>query len=215
MENVIYFCKVKENKREIIIQILPIFRRYGIKSITMDDIARNLGISKKTLYKYFCNKNDLVKSVIDYRIAQIRNQIKDQISESDNAIDEIIRISSTMYNYLKKITPATQFDLSKYYKPAGDTFNQFQQKHVKTTVINNLKRGMDEGLYRKNLQTELIADFFLAIIKEITAKNHLQNETEKILNTHIEMVRYHIRGIASHKGMDYLLERIKKEEIKF
>src|SRR5699024_9125845 len=143
------FAAMNEKKTEIAARILPLFRQYGIKALTMDDIASNLGISKKTLYIHFSNKNDLVKTVLDYRTTQIKNMFIEQVPASENAIDEFIRVSSIVYNYLKRINPAMEFELKKYYQPARKKLKDFHQTKIKNTISKNLKRGIKEGLYRR------------------------------------------------------------------
>ena len=206
---------MKDELKEIIARIRPIFLRYGIKSVTMGDIARELGISKKTLYKYFENKQDLVSKVVTQYCTEKQEKMCVCISESENAIDEIIRISNNAGEELKRINPSVHFELSKYYREAWDTFNEYHRNYIETCVINNLKRGIKEGLYRKNLNVRIIARIYISRIDTVFNPLVYPPEEFNFFEVHLEMIRYHIRGIASEEGIKYLSQRIKQEQTKY
>lgn len=200
-----------EYKLEITHQIAEVFMRLGVRSVNMDDIARNLSVSKKTLYKYFKDKSDVVDEVTKCLIGGEECSIKEIINESENAIDEIIRISEFANQMLKNMHPSVMFDLNKYYPEAFKIFRDHKNVFIAQTVIKNLERGIEEGFYRENLDVNIISKLYLAKIEAIWDQEMFPASQYTYSQIHLEMIRYHIRGIASPKGIEYLSKRISKD----
>lgn len=200
-----------EYKIELIRKIAELFMRLGVRSVNMDDIARNLSVSKKTLYKYFKDKSDIVDQVTGTLIKGEECSIQGIIDESENAIDEIIRISEFANQMLQNMHPSVMFDLKKYYPESFQIFYNHKNVFIAKTVVENLNRGIEEGLYRENLNAEIIAKLYLAKIDAIWNHEIFSPAEFTSAQIHLEMIRYHIRGIASKKGLDYLSKRISKQ----
>lgn len=198
-------------KIELTKMIAEVFMRLGVRSVNMDDIARNLSISKKTLYKYFKDKSDVVSQVTQILIKGEECSIEDIIKESENAIDEIIRISEFANQMLKQMHPSVMFDLKKYYPESFKIFYNHKNVFIAETVKENLDRGIEEGLYRDNLNAMIIAKLYLAKIDAIWDIDMFPSAEYTFAEVHLEMIRYHIRGIASEKGLNYLSKRISTE----
>jgi hypothetical protein len=125
-----------------------------------------------------------------------------------NAIDEFIQVSMVVSNRLKTIHPSIFFDLQKYHTKIYHQFNKRSNDFIKNTIIENLKKGKEQGLYRDNLDEEIISRMYLAFTNTLFA-GEIFPPTEFAYNTiHSEFFRYHIRGIASQKGLAYLKELI-------
>lgn len=187
--------------------------RCGVKSVTMDDVSRELKISKKTLYKYFKDKPDLVNQVL---IQHCKEEVVSTsiISENfDNAIDELIEITKYVGVQLQQIHPSIHYDLEKYYPEAWKVFTEHKEKYIYECVSKNLKRGIDQGLYRSNLNIPIISKIYISRIDIVFDSTVFPVDQFKFTDVHTEMMRYHIRGIASEKGIRYLLEKIKNENI--
>lgn len=198
-------------KLELTQKIAEVFMRLGVRSVNMDDIARNLSISKKTLYKYFKDKSDIVNQVTSLLISGEECSIQGIIDESYNAIDEIIRISEFANQMLKNMHPSVMFDLKKYYPESFQIFYNHKNIFIARTVVDNLKRGIEEGIYRENLNADIISKLYLAKIDAIWNHEVFAPTEYTYAQIHLEMIRYHIRGIASPKGLEYLSKRISKQ----
>lgn len=201
-----------ESKEEnIIAQVRQMYLKYGIKSVTMDDVARELGISKKTLYLHFKDKNDLVlKSMecqIDIDKASV-NAIKDL---KLNAIDELLEIASNVALTLKSIQPAVIFDIQKYYPQVWQLQMEYRQNFVVQTIIDNIKKGVEEGLYRPNFTPEIIAKFFAVKIENMFDDKIFPTAKFDLANVYMEYISYHLMGICNQKGADYIVENIFKK----
>merc|ERR1712176_927829 len=114
----------------------------------MDDVARHLRVSKKTLYQFVKDKNDLIQKVLELDCCDIEDAIKDVVQKKLNAIDEQMEISKLIIEELKEIHPSIFYDLEKYYPEAMETMNDLRHGFVSEVMATNLSRGIEEGLYR-------------------------------------------------------------------
>ncbi len=203
---------VDEKHLEIVQAALKIFMTLGIKSVTMDDIAQKLGISKKTLYKYVKDKNDLlIQSVRGFQVHE-HSLILGVIDRKLNAIDESFEISKIVVNHLSEIHPSVMFDMERHYPSAMRVFEDYKNETIYNWLIENMARGIKEGFFRNNLNTEIIAKFYLSHMDQCFNQELFPRAKFSMKDTYLEMFRYHIRGIASEKGVEYLREKIKKEK---
>jgi len=202
-----------EKTKHIIEETSKLFIRYGVKSVSMDDVANHLGMSKKTLYQHFADKKDLVLSIIMHHAAET-NVCFQELSKLDgNAIDILVKVSEILIENFGRINPAVNFDLQKYYPEAFKFLMDHKRSHVLENIELNLNRGIKEGLYRKGLNVKIIAYFYMARMDQIFAldagdESLKDVKTEDILR---ELLIYHIRGIANEKGIEYLENKLLKE----
>lgn len=204
-----------EKVMDILQRSAEVFMRFGIKSVTMDDVARELKVSKKTLYKYVKDKKDLVKKVMEGDCAMEEAKISEIVSNAENAIDEIVEITKHVAGKLKEVHPSIHFDLEKYYGEAWEVFHNHKKEFIYTCVLQNLKRGIKEGYYRKNLQPEIIAKIYASKIDLVFDGQLFPVTKYRFDEVYAEMMRYHLRGVASEKGIDYTTQKMKKEKLNF
>ncbi|HRN38603.1 MAG: TetR/AcrR family transcriptional regulator [Flavobacteriales bacterium] len=188
-----------------------IFWTYGIKSVTMDDLATRMGISKKTLYQYVKDKNDLVEKVLDHLATEFKCMIDKEVEPERNAIDELFGITLRVCERLRTIHPAIHFDLEKYHGEAFRRMMRTKQEEVFSTMTGNMERGIKEGLYRDDLNIPVIAKIYIARIDALFDGDLFPPDQFNMKDVHWELFRYHIRGIASTKGVRYLVKKVKKE----
>ncbi|MGD1846840.1 MAG: TetR/AcrR family transcriptional regulator [Salibacteraceae bacterium] len=205
---------MEEKKRQILEQADEVFMRLGIKSVTMDDMARNLGISKKTLYQYVSDKNDLVFQTLQINCDYEEKVIRDICTRELNAIDESFEVSKWVVGQLKRIHPSIHYDLEKYHPEAFHHFRKAQTNTVYECIEGNLRKGMQEGLYRDDLNVHVIATVYLARMDVVFDGQLFPPTKYDFAEVYLETFRYHIRGIASEKGIEYLVEKVKKETTK-
>lgn len=207
-----YICRRMDQKKlEILMQTATVFMRYGIKSVNMDDVARELSISKKTLYKYVKDKKDLVKQCMESFCAMERFECIRCREEGENAIDELLLITEAAGRHLKEIHPSIHYDLEKYYLDGWKVFKKHKEEFIYGEVLDNLKRGVTEGLYRDNINPEIIAKLYTMKIDAVFDSTVFPPREFSFYDIHLEMVRYHIRGIASEKGIQYLQKRLNSK----
>jgi AcrR family transcriptional regulator len=201
-----------DKKREILTQATAIYLKYGIKSVTMDEMARQLGISKKTLYSYVADKNELVEQCVLLEHEDEVCRIGEISKTHENAIDEILAISNSVAAELKKIHPSIFFDLAKYHPNALKIMNTHKRDFVRGCVIDNLQRGIKQGLYRSDINVEVVSTIYLATIDNIMLGDIFPESHDKLDLIYKEFFNYHLRGIANQNGLEYLNELIKQNE---
>lgn len=199
-----------EKRQEIIGKVKELFNKFGIRSITMDDIVREVGVSKKTLYQYFTDKSELVQSVIECASLEKMKEHKDTIEGSSNAIEEMMRFYSFQAKMIKESNPSLIYDLKKYYPDIHEKFVERKREIIYENVLTNLNNGIKEGLYRKDLDPKVISSLNLMRVESIM--NSQTQKAQEILSQEffLEMFKYHMYGIVSEKGRKIFEEKIEK-----
>ncbi len=200
-----------ENIENILSRVLGIYVKYGVKSVTMDDISTELGISKKTLYQHFKNKDDLVLRTMQYYIDNEREGITEIISATENAIDELLQICRFVTQTLKDRNTSLMYDLKKYHSESYHIFREHKREFAYSNIIENINKGIAQGLYSDDFNVEVIAKFYMARVEAIIDPELFPFDKYPLSHVITEMFKYHIRGIASRKGLDYL-EKINPNE---
>ncbi len=195
----------------ILAKSYELFNKYGIRSITMDDVCRELGISKKTLYEYIENKEDLVRKFVESDVKRREDDFQQIFNMKYNAIEELFEVHKLIKQMIKEYNPSTEFDLKKYYPEIFKDIKKGKREKMFEAVLNNLIKGKQEGLYRHELDENIIAKLYVSRI-ESTCENDIFTEKEYKSPAFInDIIVYHIRGIANKKGID-VLEHILKEQ---
>jgi TetR/AcrR family transcriptional regulator, cholesterol catabolism regulator len=203
---------MNEELKNILLKARELYTKYGIKSITMDDVAMELGISKKTLYQYVTDKDDLVGKFIDNEIALRHEQICNCFKTDFNAIEELFEISIFMNKMMKDQNPATEHDLKKYYPHHYYKTVKVRRERIFDYILLNLRKGKEEGLYRKELNEEIIAKLYLSRVESINLNDLFTVEEFTSIRLFIELLNYHIRGIATENGIMVLNKKLKELE---
>ncbi len=199
----------KEKETQLLIAVTELFMKYGIKSLTMDDISSHLGISKKTLYQYVSDKNDLVKKSIELAVNEDQCLLNDIATNEENAIDEVLAINKRISQKLQSVQPAVMYDLQKHYPEAWKIMENHKQCFIYDMIINNINTGIEQGMYRENVNTEIVASVYVNMINKIFDFEMFPSHKFNFSTLHKEIARYHIRGIASEKGLKFLVKRFK------
>lgn len=181
-----------------------LFLRFGIRSVTMDDIATELGMSKKTVYQYYPNKKALVKNVLQLHFNQEREALSTLLNDTVNAIDEMLRIFQYNRQFLKNFNPAVLYDLKKYYQGSWTIFENYKSEFVHNIILQNIRKGMDEGLYRKNLHPEVIASLYAQKLESLFEPDLFPNTEYDATEVFRQFLEYHLRGIATAEGIKYI-----------
>ena len=173
----------------------------------MDDLATQLGVSKKTLYRFFKDKADLVLQVFDQAC---RRQIKhtEVLAEDGfNAIDAVIGVMEYFQTELREMHPSMLFDLQKYYPKAMQRLHLHKMEAMQGYLIRNIERGQSEGLYRADFDAKLISRLHMAMVQTMTDPMTIDEFGRPLSELQKELHTYHLRGIATDQGMEYLRQR--------
>ena len=183
----------------------------GIKSMTMDDISKMLNISKKTLYKFFKDKDDIVCTLILLDCAEDKFLYEQVAKKSDNAIDEIKEFTEIIIDKLKDVNPSLMYDMEKYHPKAYEIFQNHKRVEVYQSIKDNLDNGIKEGLYRKSLNTDIIAKLFSEKIEILFNVELFPQKIYTFREMYQEMISYHLKGVVSEKGYNYLIKNKLKQ----
>lgn len=170
----------------------------------MDDVARHLSISKKTLYKCFRDKNHLVHSTIAEHIGEMDRNINAIIASEPNPIIQISKIADFIIAVHKNMNPSILYDLQKYHPESYEEFIRHRDTHTLDSVKGNLQSGIDGGLYRKDMDVDLVARFYTTLVYatlDPVGPMKTEQEFEKMLR---EVMKYHLLSITTVKGKEIL-----------
>ncbi len=197
------FAEVLE--REILLsEIEGLFFQFGIRGITMDDISRELGKSKKTLYKYFASKEELIRELLILRLGSDAKKIQEVIDSPLNAIDKMFSISNEITSKMKQMNPSLMSDLKKHYRETWEIIEKYKNEFIFKMILDNIKQGQEEDIYRNDLDQNLVAMFYIGHIEALLIKDPINSEMIDFVHFHTEMLAYHLRGISNQNGMDIL-----------
>lgn len=192
----------KENKNRIISAAENLFLRFGVRSVTMDDVAREVSMSKKTLYHFFENKDSLVTAVARDHLKKERQEYSEVASSSANSIEELHQIATCMRKNLLKMNPSLLHDLQKFHSDAWKEFLEFKQAFIKDNVKDNLIRGMEEGFYRADLDPEILAVFRVEQVQMIFEEKIFPQDKFDFATVQMELFNHFIHGLLSEKGRE-------------
>lgn len=185
-------------------KIEELLLKYGIRSLSMDDIARELGISKKTLYQHFKDKKDLVMQVVMHGVEAQSCKFKEIVTQNKlNAIDVLFFVSKHIAENHKSMNQNIHFDLQKYYPESWQILLEHNKKHIYGKICQNMEQGIQEGLYLDDFRINVIAKLYVQQVNNVSLIEDMNEDLsfDEILRN---IFVYHIRGIASPKGVEYL-----------
>lgn len=177
-----------------------LFFRHGMKSITMDDIASHLGISKKTIYQYYEDKEGLILALTSLELGCQEKDMHEIRKHSQNAIDEIMQVMGLMAKMMNKISPSVFYDMQKYYQDAWKRFKEFKSKQMIGFVEENLRRGVKQELYRKDLQIKILARLRIEEVELGYNPEIFPPDQFNISDVQISLLDHFLHGIVTLKG---------------
>lgn len=189
-----------------------LFMRYGVRSISMDDIARHLTVSKKTLYQHFADKEDIVTLVCQAHMHHSKKEF-DQIREdSANAIEELARISVSLKRNMEGINPALLFDLQKYHPRAWSAWQKFKKISIYDSVKRNLEQGIEEGYYRPEINTDIISAMRMSLVEVAFDDKTFPHDKFSIPEVQVQLFDHFVYGIVTEKGKK-LYQKYKEQNL--
>lgn len=215
MKNVsVVLCPIiMDQLHKILTSAVELFRQYGMKAITMDDIARRAGISKKTLYQHFANKNEVVNESVQWYKDQVCEMCTMQMADSENAIEAMVKMLAFMDNMNKEMNPMLLFELQRYFPEAFKTFREQLELRDVGMLRDNIQRGIEEGLFRPEINADLMARYRLESSLMILQPNLLVNNRNELISVALEIGEHFMYGIMTQKGVK-LYHKYKDKHIK-
>jgi TetR/AcrR family transcriptional regulator, cholesterol catabolism regulator len=190
-----------EIKERILNAAESLFLRLGVKSVTMDDIAHELGISKKTIYLHFSDKNEIVNAVVEYTLKREKKESERIYSLSENPIDEIVISTQMMCKMFENINPVLFYDLKKYHPEAWGRYVNFKSEFLEI-VIRNLKEGIERGYYRHDIDPDILAKLRVESVDLAFNMDLFPPSIYNTLKIQVTFVDHFLRGILTSKGLE-------------
>ncbi|MBP2832604.1 TetR/AcrR family transcriptional regulator [Aquimarina sp. U1-2] len=200
-------------KEKIIEKANDMFLNLGFKSVTMDDLASEMGMSKKTIYTHFQNKTKLVEATTDHLFCSICDGINGILDQKHDPIEELYAIKAFVMNHLKNEKTAPLHQLEKYYPHIHQGLKTKQFEIFQDCVVDNLKRGIEKGVFRKNIDIQFISRIYFIGSVGIKNKNMFPEHMFPVGKLMDDYLEYHILGITTEKGRKILNTLIKEDQI--
>lgn len=192
---------------------IELFRQYGFKTITMDDIARRAGISKKTLYLHFANKNEVVSETIGWYKAKISENCCSTMEHSDNPVEAMVRIMEIFDTINKQMNPLALLELERFFP---QVFKEFRDSMVERDVQNikaNIEKGIKDGYYRPEIDAEFMARYRMELSLLMYHPTLLINDRFNLQFVGREISEHFLYGIMTPKG-EKLYQKYKEQYFK-
>ncbi|MFN5008993.1 MAG: TetR/AcrR family transcriptional regulator [Bacteroidota bacterium] len=193
-----------EAKERIIQEAKNLFLRLGIRSVSMDEIATQMGISKKTLYQHFQDKDQLVDLVLEEQIKQMQAETIQAVHSSSNAIGEIFNTMDMMVKHSSNMNPMVLFDLQKYHFGSFQKFAAHKNDFLFNIISNNLKKGVEEGLYRSDINIEILSKFRLETLMIGFNMDAFPTNKFNVTDVSLVIIENFLYGLATEKGFNMI-----------
>jgi TetR/AcrR family transcriptional regulator, cholesterol catabolism regulator len=177
-----------------------LFMQYGIRSVSMDDIANQLGMSKKTLYQYFADKDELVDAVVDYHINHMQTDCIGCHHEAKDAVHEVFIVMERVIEQLSDMNPMVLNDLAKFHFKSYQRFREHKEKFLARIVADNIEWGKKEDLYRPEINTDVMTKFRLESMMLPFNISIFPPVKYKLARLSEEIIQHFVYGLATIKG---------------
>lgn len=195
---------IDEKEVSLIAQVNEVYLKKGMKKVTMDDMAKEIKVSKKTLYKYVKNRAELVNKSIQYHVDKDQKYIQSIQNQDLEPIAEIRALIDYVLDTLTKVSPEVHSDLEKFFPDSWGVLNEHFTGFIFESVVSNLERGQKNGDYRKSFNVDVIAKVFISKIDLIFDATLFPADKISFAQVYLELIQYHLRGIVSEQGVKKL-----------
>lgn len=177
-----------------------LFFKYGIKNITMDEIARHLSISKKTIYQFFKDKDDIIHSLTEYSLKEDKCRIEHARESSKNVIEEVFKIMDEMREMFSRINPIFFYEIYKYYPNTWKIFESFKKDFIYKSVQDSLRRGQEEGLIRQDIDIKILSTLRVELVEIGMRGDMFPTDKFKIVDVQMALTEHFMYGVCTLKG---------------
>jgi len=198
-------------RHRIIEEAATMFRMYGIRAVTMDMLANQMGISKRTIYEVFSDKDELLKGVLTWMTEKQAETLRKVLSESENVIEAIFKLLDIMSNHFRNMSPAFHMDMKRFHKEVMDSLKETDELPYMTGNAEILRRGIKEGVFRKDIDLNITNKCLFEVARMSTDKDIFPPESypdkDVIRNFYVN----YLRGISTAKGLELINYYDKKK----
>lgn len=202
-----------EMKERILTRATELFLQYGVKSITMDEIATQLGISKKTIYQFFSDKDELVLIVFNNFINSTITGCEASKESAENAVMEVVKLMNYVLSLFNSINPVMLYDLEKFHPKTYSVFLKYKNEYLYNSVAGNLKKGIEEGLYRENLNIDIVTKFRIGSMVLAFDQQLFPSGRYNFVEIHRLFIENYLYGISTLKGHQLILDYLEQQKL--
>jgi len=199
-----------KNQVNILERVRELFYKYGVRSVSMDDLCRDINVSKKKLYQYFSSKNELVEKLLELERQNFEIIFDNYNFEGVNAIDILLIVSKELGERFRDVSPSMTFDLKKYYPDVYRNHIDERIEFIFTKIKINLEKGINQGVYRDDLSTELLARLYIRRLIDLHNPEFFPADKFSFQTLFDVMFENFIRGIANEAGITYYEQQKQK-----
>lgn len=190
-----------------------LFFNYGLKSVSMDDLAKEAGVSKKTIYQFVSDKGDLVIKVAEHLLQCHQAGMDRSYQDAENAVEEVVLQSKASFMPLTTIRYSFFYDMEKFFPDAWKLVEQSRQQHLLPNIVRNLERGLNEGVYREDLDLELTPHIRLQQLQSVLQPGAFSAFQSNLLQLMTRLTRFYLHGITSSKGSQLINKYLHETSI--
>jgi AcrR family transcriptional regulator len=187
-------------------QAKQLFMRYGVRSVSMDEIAVGLGMSKKTIYQYFTDKNELVDAIIVQDLQDMKQESTDCQLKSENAVEEIYLAMVLMLEHLRTMNPNLLYDLHKFHFESYKRFLEHKNTYMRDLILRNLQRGVKEGLFRPDINVEVLSTYRVETMMMVFDPDIFPSPKNNMTDVARVISEHFLFGIVTHAGYELILK---------
>jgi TetR/AcrR family transcriptional regulator, cholesterol catabolism regulator len=189
-------------KEKILEEAERLFWKYGVRSITMDDIARRLAISKKTIYQHFSDKEDILMQVTLFRLSKDQALMDCAYQTAATPIHEMLAMLDELHKNVDKINPTLMMDIKRYYPKAWNLYLKFKEEYIVKAMIDNIRRGINDGYFRANIHPDILARMRVEQVEMAFEMSVFPDDTYDMMDIQQELTHHFVRGLLTEKGFD-------------
>jgi TetR/AcrR family transcriptional regulator, cholesterol catabolism regulator len=187
-------------KERILAEAEQLFWKYGVRLVTMEDIAKPLGISKKTIYQHFTDKENILCQVIQNKITQDKSEMTCMAIETANPIEELMMVLEMMGKKQHDVSPSLLMDVKRHYPQAFALFRQHMDQHLMKSILENIQKGISWGLYRDDIDPAILARMRVEQIELSFNNDFFPTNQYSMLDVQRQLIHHFVRGMLTEQG---------------
>jgi AcrR family transcriptional regulator len=198
--------------KDILVKVRELFYRYGVRSVSIDDICRDLGMSKKKLYEYVSSKSEMVTRLLELERHNFEEIFVVHDFDGVNAIDALLTVSKEIGEHFRDVSPSMSFDLMKYYPESYHEHLELRISFIDNKIRINLGKGISQGMYRPDLSVELLSRLYIRRLMDLHNPEFFPADKFSFRTIYEVMIDNFIRGIATEAGLAHYESKIKMNQ---
>ncbi len=199
-------------KERILAEAERLFWKFGVRSVTMEEIAKQLGISKKTIYQHFSDKEQILYQVIQHKTSRNQSEMECMVIDTANPIEELLGVLKMMQKNADQVSPNLLMDIKRYYPQAFSLFRQYKEGQIMESILGNIQKGIAEGLYRKDINPAILARLRVEQIELAFNHDLFPSDQYSMHDVQAELIHHFVRGMLTRKGFEVYNQYVNKGE---